>query len=496
MKGKKRITLCFKLMGSFAMLLALVVGLSYCALTAIRGLGRALDSAVNSTAKKLQLSTGIQADVHQMRLRAALAEISLINSSLVHSVKDGASETVCADCHTADRVVANRQAFEEICARTEQATGKLAALVTSEGERKELAVLQSGVATWAALYKRYLLFAQQKSFPQAHEIMVGQIYPLVQTLDSATDALTAEQEKLLAESRQAADRQVSTSFWSVSVFVGLGLIAVLLGLWVVREVARSLRRHSCDLWRMSDQVHRAAREISCSNESMAQGANQQAASIEETSAATAEINSLTAQGAAGMKTVSDLMQDEAGFVSEANGKLERMVACMNDIVASGGKVSRIVKTIDEIAFQTNLLALNASVEAARAGEAGLGFAVVADEVRNLARRSADAARDTAELISTSVAASTSGGLQLDQVASVIRGIMERTLKVKELVDQAAHTGQEQVRGLQQIALAMNQMESVTAKNAAGAEERAAASRQLSEQAEALRGVVAGLQAIV
>jgi methyl-accepting chemotaxis protein len=173
-----------------------------------------------------------------------------------------------------------------------------------------------------------------------------------------------------------------------------------------------------------------------------------------------------------------------------------MIVCMNDIVASGGQISRIVKTIDEIAFQTNLLALNARVEAARAGEAGLGFAVVADEVRNLARRSADAARDTGELLSASVEASTSGGMQLDEVAKVIRGIVERTLKVKTLIDQAARTSDDQVRRLQQISGAMGQMEKVTSENAAGAEERSAASLELSDQSDKLREVVAALQAIV
>jgi methyl-accepting chemotaxis protein/methyl-accepting chemotaxis protein-1 (serine sensor receptor) len=190
------------------------------------------------------------------------------------------------------------------------------------------------------------------------------------------------------------------------------------------------------------------------------------------------------------------MQEEAVFVAEANRKLEKMVTCMNDIVTSGGKISKIVKTIDEIAFQTNLLALNASVEAARAGESGLGFAVVADEVRSLARRSADAARDTADLISASVDASTSGGVQLDQVASVIRGIVDRTLKVKEMIDRANRNGDDQVRGLQQIASAMAEMETVTSETAAGAEERASASRHLREESESMRDVVAALRAMV
>jgi methyl-accepting chemotaxis protein/methyl-accepting chemotaxis protein-1 (serine sensor receptor) len=496
MKRPANITVILKLMVSFTVLLALVVGLSFCAWVAIRGLGGSLDAAVNSTAKKLSLSAEIRVGLHQMRLRAALAEISLINATLIHSVGQGKGETVCSDCHTGDRVVVNRQSFEDICGRTERRATELAALISSEGERKSLDVLRAGMSSWAALYRQYLLLAEQKDFSKAHEVMVGAIYPLVETMDSASDALTAEQEKSLTAARQAADRQVSTSVGEVSVFVGISLFAVLAGFWVVREVARSLRSQSSELWRLSGEVHTAAKEISQSNESVAEGANRQAASIEETSAATSEISSLTAQGAASLKAVSILMQEEAVFVAEANRKLEKMVTCMNDIVTSGGKISKIVKTIDEIAFQTNLLALNASVEAARAGESGLGFAVVADEVRSLARRSADAARDTADLISASVDASTSGGVQLDQVASVIRGIVDRTLKVKEMIDRANRNGDDQVRGLQQIASAMAEMETVTSETAAGAEERASASRHLREESESMRDVVAALRAMV
>jgi methyl-accepting chemotaxis protein/methyl-accepting chemotaxis protein-1 (serine sensor receptor) len=346
------------------------------------------------------------------------------------------------------------------------------------------------------LYTKYLELAVRKDFSQAHEIMVGQIYPILPKIDEAADALDAEQQRLLAESRTAADRQVSLGFWEVSVAVALGLLAGIAGLWVVRQVASALRRSTRQLLDMSQQVASAAGQFAQSNQSLAQGASQQAASLEETAAAITEVGSMTQKNLSGTRDVALLVRDEAGFVDDANHKLDAMLASMREIVVSGGKISKIVKTIDGLAFQTNLLALNASVEAARAGESGLGFAVVAQEVRALAQRSADAARDTAELVSASVDAGTAGRTQLDGVALVIGSITERTLQVKQLMDQVNHTGKEQAQGLAQISQAMAQMEQVTTMTAANAEQRAAASAQLSAQSQAMRDVITALQAMV
>jgi methyl-accepting chemotaxis protein/methyl-accepting chemotaxis protein-1 (serine sensor receptor) len=183
-------------------------------------------------------------------------------------------------------------------------------------------------------------------------------------------------------------------------------------------------------------------------------------------------------------------------VSDTNRKLEQMVASMNDINTSSQKISKIIRVIDEIAFQTNILALNAAVEAARAGEAGMGFAVVADEVRNLAQRSAQAAKDTTQLIEESISSSQKGQTRLQEVAEAVHGITESATKVRVLVDEAKLGSQEQARGVEQISKAMSQMEHVTQKSAASAEESGAAGEELSSQAETMQEVVHELQAMV
>jgi methyl-accepting chemotaxis protein/methyl-accepting chemotaxis protein-1 (serine sensor receptor) len=173
-----------------------------------------------------------------------------------------------------------------------------------------------------------------------------------------------------------------------------------------------------------------------------------------------------------------------------------MVSSMTSIKDSSNRVSKIIKTIDEIAFQTNILALNAAVEAARAGESGLGFAVVADEVRNLAQRCAQAARDTTGLIAESIEKAADGKDKVNKVARAMQEITGESGKVKILVEEVSVASQEQARGIEQIAQAIVQMEKVTQSTAAGAEESAAAAEELNAQSEALRSIVMRLSHLI
>ena len=205
---------------------------------------------------------------------------------------------------------------------------------------------------------------------------------------------------------------------------------------------------------------------------------------------------MTRQNSDSASQADALMGDTRQAVGDGAEALRRVTGAINQIQQSSGEMARIIRTIDEIAFQTNLLALNAAVEAARAGEAGKGFAVVAEEVRNLARRAADAARSTAELIETSQQQAGSSVAMVDALSTTFTGIETSSGQVATLVSEIAEAAREQAQGIDQINTGVAEMDSVVQQNSANAEEIASASQELSSQAEDLKAMIAELLAMV
>lgn len=239
----------------------------------------------------------------------------------------------------------------------------------------------------------------------------------------------------------------------------------------------------------SAQVAATANQISSSSQSLAQGANEQASSLEEVSASLEEMSSTSKGSADRARKALALAREAENRATAGADSTKRMMASIDGIKHSADQTAKIVKTIDEIAMQTNLLALNAAVEAARAGDAGKGFAVVAEEVRNLASRSAQAARTTADLIGESVSRSEEGVAQSLEVGSALEQILESSLQVGRLVEEISTTFQEQAKGVEQVSVAVSQMDKVVQQTAANAEEGAGASQELSGQASELAAMV-------
>jgi len=292
-----------------------------------------------------------------------------------------------------------------------------------------------------------------------------------------------------------ASTQRHTTVLTLGCIAGM-LIGLLLSFFVTRDISRKLRRVTRELSGAAHHVTAAASQIASSAQSLSEGASSQAASLQQTAASSEEINSMAHKNAENSKSAAEDMIQASARIEEANLNLQQMVGSMNEINASSGKISKIIRVIDEIAFQTNILALNAAVEAARAGDAGMGFAVVADEVRNLAQRSGQAAKDTAGLIEESIARTHDGKNKLNQVATAIHAITAQSTKVKTLVDGLNIGSQEQARGIQQISKAVAQIEHVTQKTAATAEESTSAAEDLSAQSATLKELVEQLTAMV
>lgn len=241
-----------------------------------------------------------------------------------------------------------------------------------------------------------------------------------------------------------------------------------------------------DINNAASQVAEGSRQMSDSAQALSQGATEQASAIEELTASIEEISAQTKQNAEYANQANGLTETAKTNAEQGNAQMKEMLKAMQGINDASANISKIIKVIDEIAFQTNILALNAAVEAARAGQHGKGFAVVAEEVRNLAARSANAAKETTDMIESSIKKVEGGTRIANETANALTQIVEGVAKVAGLVNGIAVASNEQAAGISQINQGVMQVSHVVQTNSATSEESAAASEELSSQAELLK----------
>jgi len=304
------------------------------------------------------------------------------------------------------------------------------------------------------------------------------------------------EQSAIREQEEADKNAKRSQFMVVSGMITGFAAALALGIFLTLSISRPLLRVITGLSDGSAQVASASGQVSSASQQLAEGASEQAASLEETSSSLEEMAAMTRQNADNANQVNSLMKEVSQVVGTANQSMSQLTVSMDDISRASDETSKIIKTIDEIAFQTNLLALNAAVEAARAGEAGAGFAVVADEVRNLAMRAAEAAKNTANLIEGTVKKVKEGSGLVTKTNEAFSEVATSTGRVTELSAEVAAASNEQSQGIEQVNKAVAEMDKVIQQNAANAEESASASEEMNAQAEQMKGFVGDLAALV
>jgi methyl-accepting chemotaxis protein len=341
-----------------------------------------------------------------------------------------------------------------------------------------------------------MITAYGRSGEEGNKVMESFDRAADDTLTSLVPLLEEEKRSMYENMEGLVSRSKDASATNFSGLIFLFIITLSIAWMVTRSIVNPIEKIISSLRNGASELESASNQVASSGQALAQGASEQAASLEETTATVAQITTMASNNSNSAQSANEVTNKVQSSAQSGFDQMQEMVTAITAIKGAAEETADIVKTIDDIAFQTNLLALNAAVEAARAGDAGKGFAVVAEEVRSLAQRSATAAKDTAEKIRRSKELADNGVQVSRDVERYLSEIQSSSREAFEIVFQIAQASKDQSASLSQLDGTMGELDRVTQSNAASAEESAAAASDLSKQTASINRVISDLSRVI
>jgi methyl-accepting chemotaxis protein len=465
-----------KLLAGFGVMLAISLVLSAASLVQSRRLTKALEEAVNATAKKQKLAGEIRASSAEM----LVSENGIVLGSVLQR---------------AETVARSKQNFQAQFKQMRNALAEFRPL-SDKSSASSLDVLDTQLAVAGRAHEQMMGSLDKQQFDVVQKTFDEVVQPRLREISAQADILVRQEGEHLGQAGITARSAASQAYWINGIFLVMALGAGGLVLLVLQHVNKSLRTLASQIGTGADRVAGAATQVCSNSQSLAQCSSEQAAALQETSASMQRMNSVTHHNTDNSKSMVSLMEESATVVASAERTVRELSVAMQDITKSGEKTTKVVKIIDNIAFQTKILSLNAAVEAARAGAAGAGFAIVAEQVGRLAAECADAAHSTAEMVDDTISRVREGGAKLGRTAEAIQKVVQYSEKIKTLVDEVNLGSQEQARGIDQVSNAVIQMREMTQQTAGNAQETASAGEELDSYSEALNKIVHELDRLV